>query len=600
MTNRQFFWQIFLAALLVIVISISAVSWYGTQIIQTFYYQEMEKDIKDRAIFLRPQINQLLGNDAAQLQEFSRKVGRAAATRITVIAGDGLVLADSNEKPAQMDRHDTRPEIQKAATGGFGASLRFSKTLGKNMLYIAIPLNTDKPREGVLRLSVSTAALDEVLSSTRIKLLIGVLFIALMAAGLSYYFARRISRPLEDMRQGAERLANGDIDHPIIIRDNNVPKEMTALSNSLNNMAEQLNGRIKIISQQRNELAAVFCSMTDGVLAIGPDHKIIHMNRAAAELFHIDGKAVQGKAFEGVIRSRVLQEFLNQSLESDVNINKELSLMENGRQMTLHTHIHPLYDGEEQRIGILVVLNNLTRINQLENIRQDFVANVSHELKTPITAIRGYVETLLDGAMDDREEATNFLKIIHRQGVRLDAIVDDLLTLAHIEDTAEKNVMELRQEEICPILETSIQTCTVAAEQKEIAVNMECDSNITAPVNRAMMEQAVINLLTNAVAYSPDKSTIHVSAKQQTDSTGTEIISISVQDQGPGISSEHQKRIFERFYRCDKARSREHGGTGLGLAIVKHIADCHNGTVELVSTIGQGSTFTLLLPAGRR
>ena len=468
------------------------------------------------------------------------------------------------------------------------------------MLYIAIPLTTDKPRDGVLRLSVSAEALDAVLSSTRKKLLLGLLLIALIAAGLSYYFARRISRPLEEMRQGAERLASGEIDHPIIISDNNVPKEMTDLSHSLNNMAEQLNGRIKIISQQRNELEAVFSSMTDGVLAISPDHTIIRINRAAAELFHIDGQAVKGMIFEGVIRNRVLQKFLSKSLESDVSINKDLSLMENGEQMTLHCNTQPLYDGEDKRIGILVVLNNLTRINQLESIRQDFVANVSHELKTPITVIRGYVETLLDGAMADSGEATNFLKTIHRQGIRLDAIVDDLLTLAHIEDTAEKNVMKLRQEKICPILETAVQTCLVGAEQKKITINIECDADIMAAVNRPMLEQAIINLLTNAVAYSPDQSAISVTAKQQKNSAGSEIVSISVQDQGPGISSEHQKRIFERFYRCDKARSREHGGTGLGLAIVKHIADCHNGTVELASHLGDGSTFTLILEAGNK
>ncbi|MEA3468282.1 MAG: ATP-binding protein [Thermodesulfobacteriota bacterium] len=599
MNNRRFFWQLFPAALLIIVISVSALSWYGTQIIQTFYYQEMEEDIKDRAILLRPHINQLLDNNVDQLQEFCRQVGRAAATRVTVISGDGIVLADSNENPAQMDRHDNRPEIQKAATGAIGASLRFSKTLGRNMLYIAIPLTTDKPRDGVLRLSVSAEALDAVLSSTRKKLLLGLLFIALIAAGLSYYFARRISSPLEEMRQGAERLTRGDIDQPLVISDNNVPREMTELSHSLNNMAEQLNGRIKIISQQRNELEAVFCSMTDGVLAIAPDHTIIRINRAAAELFHIDGPAVQGMIFEGIIRNRVLQEFLGKSLESDVSISKDLSLMENGEQMSLHSHTHPLYDGENKRIGSIVVLNNLTRINQLENIRQDFVANVSHELKTPITVIRGYVETLLDGAIDNREEAIYFLKIIHKQGIRLDAIVDDLLTLAHIEDTAEKNVMELRQEKVCPVLETAVQTCIIKAEQKQITINVNCDSDIMAEANRPMLEQAIINLLTNAVAYSPEQSTINVTARQQLNSAGSKIINISVQDQGPGISSEHQKRIFERFYRCDKARSREYGGTGLGLAIVKHIADCHNGTVELTSQIGEGSTFTLILATGK-
>ena len=599
MRNKRFFWQLFPASLFVLVISISAISWYGTQIIQKFYYQEMQEDIEDRAILLRPYVNLQLDSTPAQLQSFCRQVGRAAATRITVIAGNGKVLADSNENPDKMDRHNTRPEIMQAATGKTGTSLRFSKTLSQKMLYVAIPLDTQKPSDGVLRLSVSAAALDAVLSSAGKKLLLGILFIALVAAALSYFFARRISKPLEEMRIGAERMANGDIDHPIAISDSNVPGEIAALSQSLNNMAGQLNGRIKQISQQRNELEAVFSSMTDGLLAISHNHTIIRINRAAAELFRINSKTAQGEAFEGFIRSRILQEFLTKAIHSNDSINKNLTLMENSRQISLYCHAHPLFDGENKRIGSLVVLNDLTRINQLENIRQDFVANVSHELKTPITAIRGYVETLLDGAMDNREEAIKFLGIIHKQGARLDAIVDDLLTLAHIENTAEKSSFELRQEKICPILETAVQTCLVKAELKNIDIRMDCALELTATVNRPMLEQAIINLLTNAVSYSPEKSTIEVAAVQQADTTGHEIICISVQDQGPGISHEHQQRIFERFYRCDKARSREHGGTGLGLSIVKHIADNHNGKVELVSRIGHGSTFIFSLPAGK-
>ncbi len=597
MKKRRFFWQIFPAALFIIIISIFAASWYGTKLIRSFHYHEMQEDIGDRALLLRPHINQLLESNNKQLQEFCRKTGRAAATRITVIAGNGTVLADSNEDPSHMDKHDTRPEIQTAYTGEMGASLRFSKTLSQNMLYVAIPLTDDKPNNGVLRLSVSAAALDTVISSIYKQMLYGVLIIALIAAGLSYYLARRISSPLEAMRRGAERLAGGDTDHPIIINDNSIPREMAELSHSLNNMAGQLNGRIKIISQQRNELEAVFSSMTDGVLAIAPDHTIIHINRAAAKLFQINHQTVQGLVVEGIIRNRVLQQFLNDSLQGDITIMKDLTLMENGAQMTLRAHAHPLNDGEEKRMGSLIVLHNLTRINQLENIRQDFVANVSHELKTPITAIRGYVETLLDGAMDTPEDAKKFLKIIHRQGSRLDAIVDDLLTLARIEDTAEKNEMELQDEAIYPILETVIQTCSVAAEQKNITITIQClPEQLTAAVNRPMLEQAIINLLTNAVAYSPEGSTIHLSAGQQNESSTNQSIRIDVQDQGPGISHEHQKRIFERFYRCDKARSREHGGTGLGLAIVKHIAASHNGEVELQSRMGNGSTFSLILP----
>lgn len=596
MKNPRLFWQIFLAALLIIITSIFATTWYGTGMIQSFYYHEMQEDIGDRALLLRPHILELLSNNPDQLQEFCRQTGRTAATRITVIAKDGMVLADSNENPGQMDNHRSRPEIVTAMSGTVGASLRLSKTLSQNMLYVAIPLHINDPQNGVLRLSVPATALETVLSSIRNKILLGTFFIALMAAFLSYYLARRISRPLEEMRQGAERLASGGTNQPIIMSDIHVSREMTELSHSFNNMADQINNRIKTIVQQRNELEAVFASMTDGVLAIGADHKIIRINKAAAELFLIDGQAVQGKPFEGVIRNMALQQFLSNSLDNEITTEKDLKLMENDRQMTLRIHGVPLYDGESKRMGSLVIMNNLTLINRLENIRQDFVANVSHELKTPITAIRGYVETLLDGAMNNPEDAENFLNIIHRQGARLDAIVDDLLTLARIEDLAGKNAIGLQQEKICPILEAVVQTCTVAAEQKGITIDMTCDPSLTGPANQSMLEQAIINLLTNAIAYSPEGSVITLLAQKESDSDGHKVIRISLQDQGPGIAPEHQQRIFERFYRCDKARSREHGGTGLGLAIVKHIAGSHNGTVEVQSQLGRGSTFILTLP----
>lgn len=594
MKNIRLFRQIFLAALLILIPSIFATTWYGTRMIQSFYYQEMESDIGDRALLIRPHILQLLDGSGARLQEFCRRTGRTATTRITVIDGDGTVLADSNEDPDRMDNHKSRPEIRTAMAGEVGASLRFSKTLNQNMLYVAIPLHNDNPEAGALRLSVQATTLNTVLSSIHRKILFGALFIALVAGGLSYFLARRISRPLEEMRRGAERLAGGKTNQPIVI-ETNVSREMAELARSLNHMAKQINKRINIIDQQRNELEAVFSSMTDGVLAIGTDHQIIRMNKAAARLFSIDGQDVRNRPFVGVLRNRVLQQFISQALASETVAEQDLILIENGRRITLRTRAVPLYDGAEKRMGSLVIMNNLTRINQLENMRQDFVANVSHELKTPITAIRGYVETLLDGALKQPEDAERFLRIIDRQGARLDAIVDDLLTLARIEDKAEKNALVLQQEAIRPILEAAIQTCMVQAEQKNIAVYLKCPSSLEGRVNRPMLEQAIINLLTNAITYSPEKGTVDLRAEQQT-TKGRKIIRISLQDQGPGIATEQQKRIFERFYRCDKARSREHGGTGLGLAIVKHIAGSHRGTVEVESTFGHGSTFTLILP----
>ena len=597
MKNTRLFWQIFLAVLLIVTGSIVAVSWYGSGMIRSFYYHQMREDIADRALLLRPHILQLLGHDTAKLQTFCRQAGDEASTRITVINDTGKVLADSNKNPARMDNHSSRPEVKIARKGGIGSSLRFSKTLSRRMLYVAIPLQKNQPARGVLRLSVPATALDMVLADIRKKIIVGTITIALLAACSSYLLARRISRPLERMQRGAELLSAGKTGHPISLDDDYVAREIADLGQALNAMGRQIHSRIMMISQQRNELEAVFSSMTDGVLAIGTNHTIIRVNKAAAHLFLLDGKGVQGKPLEGVIRNRILRKFLEITLERDYPTKKDLNLMEGGLEMSLRLHAVPLYDGEEKRLGSLVIINNLTRLNQLENIRQDFVANVSHELKTPITAIRGYVETLLDGAMDDEEAAENFLHIIERQSCRLDAIVDDLLTLARIEDRFKNNDISLEQEKILPLLEAVIQACTPQATQKNVSISMECDPALTAQVNRPMLEQGVINLLTNAIKYSSTGKAVSITAVRRRDAMKKEVVDIQVRDQGPGIGREHLERIFERFYRCDKARSRESGGTGLGLAIVKHIAQCHGGTVNVRSRIDSGATFTITIPA---
>ncbi len=598
MKNRRFFWQIFPAVLLIIVGSIIVSNWYGSSMIRSFYYQTMEEDIKARGLLLREHILYLLAEQPNQLQQFCRENGRAAKTRLTVITTKGTVLADSNEDPAQMDNHRNRPEIASARIGDTGISIRHSKTLNQNMLYIAIPLEENKPLTTVLRLSVPVTSLNTVLSTIGKKILLGTILIALIAAMLSYFFSRRIANPLEKMRHGAELLANGESDQPILMDDSNNSKEITELSHSLNNMAQQISSRLNTIIEQRNELEAVFSSMTDGVLAIAADHKIIRINRAAADFFQIDADVVQSVPFEGVIRNQQLQRFFNEALHETDSSERKLTLTEKGEQISLRCKTHPLYNGEEERLGSLVVMNNMTRMNQLENIRQDFVANVSHELKTPITAIRGYVETLLDGTMENEpEEAKRFLQIIHRQGVRLDAIVDDLLTLARIEETGEKNDMPMRREAIAPILETALQTCLVKAKQKQIRIDILCPAPLTARVNRPMLEQAVINLLTNAVRYSPEQSQIRILAEETGYTNLHNQLMISVEDQGPGIEKQHLQRIFERFYRCDKARSRKDGGTGLGLAIVKHISESHRGTVEVTSWPGKGSVFRIVIPS---
>jgi two-component system phosphate regulon sensor histidine kinase PhoR len=414
---------------------------------------------------------------------------------------------------------------------------------------------------------------------------------------LSYTSARRISRPLEEMRLGAERLARGETMQLAPISDEGLSTEMAALAAALNRMGAEIDRRIRLMVQQRNELEAMFASMADPVVAIDAERRVIRLNQAAAALFNLPAEGVQGKAVEGVLRHAELLALIDRTLADNSRQDRRVSLFAGTEPVLLQTRAVPLRDEQERSMGVLLVLHDLTRLNRLEHIRQDFVANVSHELKTPITAIRGYVETLLDGALEDTDNARRFLDIVLRQAGRLDAIVDDLLTLSRIENRDGHEAITLAPAEVRPVLESAVQTCAVQAAERGIEVRVEGEGGLRAAINPPLLEQAVINLLQNAITYSPPGARVVLRAEAGTSETGEGEVRLRVSDNGPGIGREHLGRLFERFYRCDRARSRDQGGTGLGLSIVKHIAQAHHGAVAVDSTPGQGSTFTISLPA---
>ncbi|WP_310600824.1 ATP-binding protein [Desulfobulbus sp.] len=601
MRNIRLFWQIFPVCLGITLISMLAVVWLASTTGRAFYLERLKEEIRERALLIEPTVATLSGGDDRLFQDFVRQTGRRAATRITVIDGNGTVLADSNEDHTLMDNHAQRPEVEPALAGEIGYALRRSRTLGEGMLYAAIPARIGPDRHrGALRLALAVTPVEDMLALLHKKMAGIALAVAVLAGLLSLYSARRISRPLEEMKRGAEQLTTGRIDQLVKIDGGRMSAEMAGLAASLNQMAEQINRRIRIIIQQRNELEAVFSSMADSVVAIDADQKIIRMNQAAAALFGLPADAVKGKAVEGVIRNAYLLEMIEVTLAHNLPQEQKVTLFNGADPIMLQVHAVPLRDEDNRSMGVLLVMNDLTKLNRLETVRQDFVANVSHELKTPITAIKGYVETLLDGALDDADHARRFLAIVNRQANRLDAIVDDLLTLSRIEDRENKEEIALGPGEVGSVLESALQTCAVLADEKDIVLQMECDEELRATINQPLLEQAMINLLKNAIAYSPRGSMVTLRGRGTATLEGERQVHLAVADNGPGIAREHLPRLFERFYRCDKARSRDQGGTGLGLAIVKHIAHIHRGTVEVESSLGKGSTFTIILPMAHR
>ena len=388
--------------------------------------------------------------------------------------------------------------------------------------------------------------------------------------------------------KGAERYATGDFTQKVDLPDS---AELATLGETLNKMAEELDTKIRELTSQRNEQESVLASMGEGVIAVGADDRILFMNRAAQELLGAEGGRTKGRLVQEYVRSSELQQFIGRML-SDVEIPapREISLPTRANQI-LQVSGSFLREPGGMQFGILVVLNDITRLRQLEGLRKEFVANVSHELKTPITTIKGFVETLREGALEDTDYAQTFLERISRNVERLNAIIDDLLNLSRIERDTDQSEIKLLPGNVGDIVRSAIAACAPLAEERQIKIIVPRLEEIPTQINGILLEQAVINLLDNAIKYSDSAHEVEVEVERVNGAA-----EIRIRDHGVGISEEHLPRLFERFYRVDKARSRKLGGTGLGLAIVKHIVQAHRGKVDVQSALGEGSTFTISIP----
>jgi two-component system, OmpR family, phosphate regulon sensor histidine kinase PhoR len=587
MKKKHLFWLLLPSYWILTAVAIAVVALYAFHSMSNLYFQALEIDIQTRAILLSEQTYPLVeAKDEAAIDALCKKLGSSANTRFTVIMPNGKVVGDSDELPANMEYHGDRPEIRQALGGNQGMDRRYSRTVKEEMMYIAVPLQ-DANHETLcaVRASLPMTAIKAELNIMTRRVIVATLLTGILAMVVCIVVVRRISNPLRGMGTAARQFAEGDFNHRIPAQHT---IELDQLAESLNSMSEQLNKTLSTVSEQRNEQNAVLSSMDEGVLAIDRRERIIHMNRVAGEILGVNHKKTKRELIQQVVRFANLQEFIKAVLGSQQPLAKDLTLI-GDTEKQIQAHGSVLRNAEEESIGALIVLRDVTQLRHLETVRSDFVANVSHELKTPITSIKGFVETLLSNDWNHDPDIVRFLEIINQQSGRLNAIIDDLLTLSRLEQK-DGHVMK-EPGKLYLVIESAIHLCQLQAGKKNIGIDMVCPDDLELPINAPLLEQALVNLIVNSVKYSePDKKVLLMAEKQANQ------VAIHIKDEGFGIERKHLDRLFERFYRVDTARSRKLGGTGLGLSIVNHIVQAHEGTIRVESKVGSGTTFIISLP----
>jgi two-component system phosphate regulon sensor histidine kinase PhoR len=585
--KKLLIWQIYPSYLIIAVLSIAAVGWYSSGMFREFHYSHTESELKSAA---KMAVDRLQVVPGSGIDDICKSLGSASGYRFTVILPSGEVIGDSEKDPGAMDDHSNRPEIQQSLNGYVSVKKRYSNTVQMDMLYVAVPFVKDAKTAGSVRVSLSLAQIDESLGAMWRRLILVGLVIACIAAFATMLVARKISQPLDRIRMVAESFGQGYLQKELPVSD---VVEIDVLADAMNKMANQLNERIHTITLQRDEQNALFSCMVEAVLAVDMEKRILKLNRTAETLFQVDGSSSIGRNVAEVIRNADILTVIEEALETTEVVEGGISLNQSDRYLQAHGTV--LHGENGRRIGALIVLNDITRLRKLEIMRRDFVANVSHELKTPITSIRGFVDTLIDSPVEDKEDQQRFKEIIRKQAARLQAIIDDLMILSNLEHETGKNEIEFQEGHIDDLLENAVNVCRDVAEAKNISLTVLCGEGMRWEINVQLLEQAVVNLINNAVKYSESGTHVKITAEQTLEETV-----IHVKDEGPGIGKEHLSRLFERFYRVDKSRSHKLGGTGLGLAIVKHIAIAHGGRVGVESQIGSGSEFSIYLPLVRR
>lgn len=586
----------FRARLTTIIISMVALSVIASGLLMLKTFEEnhinvLEDTLEREMRLIAAQMDWVAGSNEELIDYYTEraiKLQELTDTRVTIIKSDGTVLADSNFNPREMDNHGHREEIIGALEQGLGKSTRSSDTLHQNMLYVAIPvMNTASDETYVLRLAISLAEVEQSISSLTVVLVVGLLILFVVAALISYRIALGLTKPLEKITQVAKRIKNMDYRARVEVKKND---EIGELGNAINAMADSLQIQMTRIRENENHLQSVLSNMINGVVMMDSQGSILIMNDRAEQILGISASKLIGRHYREIKQQYELAQLIMEGFETRKHIHEEVTFYYPEERL-LELNLVPIYQTHGTEFsGILLVLQDVSAIRRLERMRSEFVANVSHELKTPIAAVKGFAETLLGGAVKDEETAKAFLEIIYDESERLNRLIGDILELSKIE--SRRVPLILSPVNIAQFMVNTIAILEVSAHRKHINVNLSAPEELYMEADEDRLRQIFVNLLSNAISYTPEggKVEVRISLTEQ------EQVRIEISDTGIGIPEKDLPRIFERFYRVDKARSRSSGGTGLGLSIVKHLVELHKGTITVQSVVGKGTTFILELP----
>lgn len=524
--------------------------------------------------------------------EESKRLASLTDSRVTFIARDGRVIGDSQSDPASMDNHLDREEIRTSRADAPGHAVRYSDTLGRDMLYVAAPIVSSGGFDGYIRLSMSLEIVEEGLQRGWLIMGSALAALFLLSAALSYRLAGGLTKPIEHIMDTANRISKLDYDARVgpMRRD-----EIGQLGASIDNMADSLQAQMHTIRDNESLLQNVLDNMTGGILMIDEEKRIGLVNRQAERMLGIRADRVVGRPYTELKRFYELTRFIEDGLQHKNRMHDELTLFVPEERLISLDGVPMTVLHDDSYHGMLFLFQDVSDIRRLERMRSEFVANVSHELKTPVAAVQGFAETLLSGGVKDEDTARSFLKIIYDEGDRLNRLIGDILDLSKIEsrriqlDYAPVHVLTLFRS-VSKVLEGS-------AEHKRIEIRLQVPEELFVEADEDRMRQIFINLVGNGISYTPEGGRITIKVEEFLHEEYEEDrVRFSIADNGIGIPKKDLPRIFERFYRVDKARSRISGGTGLGLSIVKHLVELHRGTISVESEFGIGSTFIVELP----